>query len=99
SRDEGFGLVVIEAMRAGLPVLSFASGGPAEIVTHGRDGLLVADGDVGELTEALSRLISDEELRKRMAAAAVQTSTRFEIQDIGRQWDELFHQVTPGLHQ
>lgn len=99
SRDEGFGLVLIEAMRAGLPVVSFASGAPAELVTPEHDGLLVPDGDVGALADALSVLLADGKLRDRMAAAAHETAKHFDIEDIGSQWAQLLREIAPELRR
>lgn len=96
SSNETFGLVVVEAMSCGLPVVCFASGGPAEIVQHEQDGLLVPDGDVDALATALRTLMSDGPRRARMATAAVESAARFRPAAIGAQWAGLLARIAPG---
>jgi glycosyltransferase involved in cell wall biosynthesis len=69
SRSDSFGLVLLEAWANGLPNLAYRAGGIAEVVQHGRDGLLVRCGDVDELATALARLIDDEALRHELGTA------------------------------
>ncbi len=66
SRWEGFPMSILEAMRAGLPVVASNVGGVAEAVSEGRTGLLVPVGDVAALVEALGRLLADRSLRREM---------------------------------
>ena len=67
---EAFGIVYLEAMAAGLPVIAPAAEGIAELVGHEREGLLLADAEVATLAAALGCLARDEALRGRLAAAA-----------------------------
>jgi len=68
SRGEGFGLVYLEAMAHGKPVIAGAHGGAPEIVEDGATGYLVPHGDVPQLANALATLLGDAELRKKMGA-------------------------------
>jgi glycosyltransferase involved in cell wall biosynthesis len=68
--DEPFGLTVPEAGSYGLPVVAARSGAFPELVEEGRTGLLFAPGDVGQLADALERLIGDASLRRQLGAAA-----------------------------
>jgi glycogen(starch) synthase len=70
SRYESFGLVFLEAMMFGKPVIACNSGGAPEVVTHGITGLLVKPGDTKSLAQALQTLISDGDRRTAMGAAA-----------------------------
>jgi phosphatidylinositol alpha-1,6-mannosyltransferase len=70
SRGEGFGLVFLEAMSHGKPVIGGAHGGTPEIIEEGISGYLVQHGDVKQLTERLLRLLSDESCRRRMGEQA-----------------------------
>jgi glycosyltransferase involved in cell wall biosynthesis len=64
-------MVMIEAMGHALPVAAFdCPTGPADVLTHDVDGLLVPPGDVAALREALELLLGDAELRRRLGAAA-----------------------------
>jgi glycosyltransferase involved in cell wall biosynthesis len=94
SRFEGFGLVLVEAMACGLPVVSFdCPAGPDEIITDGVDGLLVPSGDMHALAGKLMTLMSDEDLRKRLGQQARQSARRYEMAAIATQWKDLFDQL------
>ena len=69
SDHEGFGLSLIEAMSAGLPVVASDVGGMREVVLPNESGYLVRNEDETPLVEALERLVNDPALRKRMGAA------------------------------
>jgi len=70
SRAEGFPRSLLEAMRAGLPVVATRVGGVAEAVDDGAEGFLVAPADAGDLAGRLAGLIEDAGLRSRMGARA-----------------------------
>ena len=74
---EPFGMVVVEAMSAGRPVIASAAGGPCEIVEHGVSGLLTAPRDVAALAAALRRLADDPGLRDRLAEGGRQRAATF----------------------
>ena len=94
SRFEGFGLVLVEAMACGLPVVSFdCPAGPDEIITDGYDGLLVPSGDVKVLAQKLMLLMADEELRKRLSQNARQSAQRYEMKLIAGKWVDLFNKL------
>jgi glycosyltransferase involved in cell wall biosynthesis len=70
SEAEGFGLVLIEAMAAGVPVVATNVPGIRDVVRDEETGLLVAPGAPGELARAIDRILSEPALRQRLVAAA-----------------------------
>jgi colanic acid/amylovoran biosynthesis glycosyltransferase len=77
---------VMEAMSCGLPVVSSVIGGTPDMIGHGVDGFLVRPADVDGLTECLTRLARDPQLRQRIGAAARARAVRqFDYRQTGRQ--------------
>lgn len=90
SRSEGFPNSLVEAMAAGLPVLAVdCATGPRDIIDHERNGLLVPPDSHVALVAGLRRLLCDEALRGKLAAAAPEVITRFSPTCILSSWDEL----------
>ena len=95
SRFEGFGLVIIEAMACGVPVVTFdCENGPRNIITNNQDGILVKPFDIDEYAEKLLRLIKDDQLRFQMGKRAHESSQRYLIEDIAQKWKDLFDEIT-----
>ena len=94
SRFEGFGLAIVEAMACGLPVVSFdCPWGPRSIICNGVDGILVENGNVDELAQALISLIEQSERRRKMAENAVRNVQRYNIEQIAHKWKTLFDSI------
>jgi phosphatidylinositol alpha-1,6-mannosyltransferase len=69
SRGEGFGLVYLQAMRAGIPCLGSRDDAAADVIVDGETGLLVPRQDPDAISGALGRLLTDEPMRRRLGAA------------------------------
>ncbi|MFQ5833554.1 MAG: glycosyltransferase family 4 protein [Candidatus Thorarchaeota archaeon] len=91
SRREPFGLSIIEAMACGVPVITTDVYGPAEIVTHQHDGLMVSPGNVNELVYAVKALLSDVELQTRLGKNARRTAEdRYDLREHTRKLLEIY---------
>lgn len=102
SRFEGFSLALVEAMRVGLPPVSFACPyGPPEIITDGIDGLLVTTEDVEALAMAICSLIEDPARRAALGSAARQSVERYSPAVVDDLWERLIHDLTsrPPSHR
>ena len=75
--DEAYGMAILEAQQAGLPVVAGSSGGVGDIVTDGETGLLVRPNDPAAFCEAVAALMADPQRRRIMAEAAAQKADRF----------------------
>jgi glycosyltransferase involved in cell wall biosynthesis len=80
SHNEPFGMVVIEAMALGKPVVATAEGGPTEVITSEEHGTLVPWGDPRALSRAVARFVADEALRERVGEAARVRAQAFSVQ-------------------
>ena len=97
SRFEGFGLVIIESMACGVPVVSFdCENGPRSIITDGEDGFLVQPFDIMAYAEKVMQLMRNEELRKRMGANAQKVVSQYDLDIVGLQWKQLFDELKQG---
>lgn len=95
SRFEGFGMVIVEAMQCGVPVVSFdCPKGPGEIIAHNEDGILVEDGNIDAFADALLELIEDKNKRIKFGEKAVENVKRYTIDEIGKQWDSVLKKIS-----
>jgi glycosyltransferase involved in cell wall biosynthesis len=97
SRVEGNPLSVMEAMAAGLPVVSTAVGGVPELVRAGETGLLVPSEDAGALAQALQALVDDPVRRQAMGEAARRHAVaHFDIRHTVRGYEQLYESLLKG---
>ncbi len=94
SRFEGFGMVLIEAMACGVPVVSFdCPWGPAEIIKNGEDGFLVQYLNTDEAAHRVCQLVEDPEQRKSMGTKARINVQRYNRDAVMHQWMTLFDRL------
>lgn len=90
---EGFGLVVVEAMACGIPVVSTdCPYGPSEIIEDGKTGLL-AKMDVKDLAEKMEWMITHEKERKEMGIRARQSVVRYKKENVMKEWESAYLSV------
>lgn len=94
SHYEGFPMVMVEAMRCGLPVVTFDYPcGPKDIIRDGENGLLVKEGDVLAFARAMETLMRDATMRDRMASQARTITETYNERNIMQQWTQCFQKL------
>jgi glycosyltransferase involved in cell wall biosynthesis len=93
SLHEAFGLVYLEAMHCGLPVIAGRPGGQEDYLSEGRTGFLVPHDDADALLAAVQRLVGDPELRAIMSAHNRTVAQRFSIAGTAGEYESLFSRI------
>lgn len=93
---ENFPHTVVEALAVGTPVIATTTGGVAEIVTDGDNGLLVPPGDAGALAAAIERYFEDDALRERLRERAKPSVERFAPERVFGELEETLERVAAG---
>ncbi len=93
SKTEGLGTSVLDAMAAGVPVVSTAAGGIPEMIDHERTGLLVPPGDAAALAASIERVLDDRPLGRRLADAARVRVRDFDIERTIERTEDLYRRL------
>jgi len=94
SNYEGFGMVLVEAMSCGVPAVSFdCKCGPEEIISQHDGGLVVKNGDIEGLAEAIVMLMKDDGLRKRMGENAKRVVETYSEERVMGLWEDLYEEI------
>lgn len=88
---EGLGLVYLEAMAYGLPVIGCLDSGATDVIKDGENGFLVPPGDAVKLADAMRRVLSDPALWKKMSESAPRSVERFRWERVGSDMDAAYH--------
>jgi D-inositol-3-phosphate glycosyltransferase len=99
SHYESFGMVALEAMACGTPVVASQVGGLAYLVQDGETGFHVPDQDPGALSDRLLAILDDDELFERMSANAAEYAKGFSWQIVADQINHLYQEVISGYPQ
>ena len=94
SEYEGFGIVLIEAMAKGIPVIAFEYVGVHDIINGGVDGFIVPFGDVKGYAEKLRQLMMDKELCTRFSSNALLSVHKFDKEKVMLKWKSFFLSLT-----
>src|SRR5262249_23740487 len=97
SRYESFGMVALEAMASGVPVIASRAGGLAVTVQDGVTGRLVPEGDVSALARAVAALLGDGRARRAVGGRGVEWARRYAWPAIGRNVADLYGELLPTL--
>jgi len=90
SRHEGFPNVLLQAMAAGLPIVASSVGGVPELITNGRNGLLVPPDNVKELARAIELLLKNKDMAKSLAFQAREIARKYTIDMVTVRYEKLF---------
>lgn len=87
---EGFGLVLTEAMKYGLPIIAFdCYASPRELIINNKNGLLCQNRNINEMARKIIYLIENEEIRKKMSKNAIRESKKYDMDIIGEEWKKM----------
>ena len=86
---EGFGLVILEAMASGLPVIASNSGGITDIITDGENGLLAQERDSRQIASHIDRLIHSTALSEKLSRASLETAAHFDYTVIAQKYRDM----------
>lgn len=88
---EGFGLVLLEAMACGLPLVAFACQfGPKDIIREGINGFLIENRSIENLSKKIILLIQNRQIRENMSHQALNQIKKFDLSNVISQWMNLF---------
>lgn len=94
SRAEGMGMVLLEAQKAGLPIVSFdIDCGPSDLIENDINGYLIKPFDLEEMEEKINKLIDSKSLRKRFSDASKKNHNEFEKDHIVKKWKEMLDHI------
>jgi glycosyltransferase involved in cell wall biosynthesis len=94
SKNESFGLVLVEAMSCGLPVIAFdCPFGPKDIICDGVNGFLIANRDMESFSSKMCQLMDNTDIRMRMGDNAFESVQNYNINVIMEKWKDLFDQL------
>lgn len=93
SRIEGFGLIVTESLEAGVPVISFKTEGPSEIIENGENGILIEKFDTENFANEINNLLLNKEKLREMGQNAKIRAESFSMETIINEWLELFQDL------
>jgi glycosyltransferase involved in cell wall biosynthesis len=91
---ETFGIVVVEAMAAGLPVVTTTAPGVDELIEHEQSGLKSEPGDVEAMAVHLDRVLADEDLSAGFSRNAIEVSRRFDWDAVAEHYEDLYVQLS-----
>ena len=86
-------MIVLESLEMGVPIISYDITATQQLIEDKKEGLLVNKYDTIKFAEAMKIMADSQHLREEMSKNAINKSTEFDIENIAKQWNEMFLEI------